>query len=86
MRNTIIHERMNGRMADNNFGESKPQAPSCPYPSCGCIGYGYVPIQELECVYETDTALSKGTLFPELDLSISEYGNVCKRWGGTVCE
>lgn len=73
-------------MAEHNKGESKPQAPSCPYPSCGCIGYAYVPVQELDCVYEPDMALMQGTAFPELDLCINEYGKVCKKWGGAVCE
>lgn len=55
---------------------------SCPI-TCGCVGYGYVPEQELECVYENAaTALERGTLFPELDLTIDEYGKVCKRVGG----
>ena len=58
----------------------------CPYPSCGCVGYGYVPVQELSCVYDVDNALCQGTVFPELDLNICEYGKVCKKWGGTSGE
>lgn len=55
---------------------------SCPI-TCGCVGYGYVPEQTLNCVYEsTATALARGTLFPELDLTIEEYGSVCKKIGG----
>jgi hypothetical protein len=55
---------------------------SCPI-TCGCVGYGYVPPQTLESVYENpETALDRGTLFPELDLSIEEYGSVCNRTGG----
>lgn len=51
--------------------------------ACGCVGYAYVPIQRLTCVYEeAETALSRGTIFPELDLSICEYGSVCKQQGG----
>lgn len=72
-------------MSENN-GNIKPSPPSCPYPSCGCLGYGYVPIQQFDCVYDMDTALTSGTLFPELDLTIEEYGNVCKKWGGVSCE
>ena len=72
-------------MAENNCGECK-QMPSCPYPSCGCLGYAYVPVQELECVYEPETALKQGTLFPELDLTMYEYGKICKKWGGTKDE
>lgn len=55
---------------------------SCPV-SCGCVGYGYVPDQTLRYVYESaQMALERGTLFPELDLTIEEYGKVCKRTGG----
>lgn len=51
--------------------------------ACGCIGYAYVPIQKLTTIYENaDTALSRGTIFPDLDLSICEYGSVCKKQGG----
>ena len=25
---------------------SESNKPSCPYPKCGCVGYGYVPVQE----------------------------------------
>ena len=31
---------------------SESNKPSCPYPKCGCVGYGYVPVQEMEEVYE----------------------------------
>ena len=71
-------------MAENNGGNT-PDAPCCPYPTCGCIGYAYVPVQELGYVYETDKALASGTIFPELDLKMGEYGTVCKMWGGKVC-
>lgn len=59
---------------------------SCPYPSCGCVGYGYVPLQRLNCTYDVKTAIMNGTVFPELDLDMCEYGAVCKKWGGTVDE
>lgn len=49
---------------------------------CGCVGYGYVPVQELNKIYDLPTALNRGTIFPELDLSIEEYGKVCKAQGG----
>ena len=26
---------------------SESNKPSCPYPKCGCVGYGYVPVQEM---------------------------------------
>lgn len=71
-------------MAENNNDLVNKPNESCPFPTCGCIGYGYVPVQELNCVYDTDTAICSGTVFPELDLDICEYGCVCKRWGGTL--
>lgn len=58
---------------------------TCPFPSCGCLGYGYVPVQGLECVYDClETSLKCGTIFPELSLDICEYGKICKKWGGSV--
>ena len=62
--------------------EEIKNAPSCIYPSCGCVGYGYVPVQELNEVYDATTSLNQGTVFPEIDLTMSEYGSVCKKWGG----
>ncbi len=56
----------------------------CPYPSCGCVGYAYVPEQKLNEIYCPETALMQGSLFPELDLNICEYGKVCKQWGGEI--
>ena len=56
----------------------------CPYPSCGCVGYGYVPVQEMHRTYDCDCAIKNGTVFPELDLDIGEYGKVCKKWGGKL--
>lgn len=57
---------------------------SCKYPTCGCVGYAYVPIQDMEEIYDACTGLYQGTIFPELDLDICEYGKVCKQWGGTM--
>ncbi len=54
--------------------------------TCGCVGYGYVPIQELKNVYDVGSAIRRGTIFPELDLDINEYGKVCKKWGGVADE
>ena len=58
------------------------QKPLCPKDGCGCVGYAYVPIQYLDEVYSVCDALENGTLFPELDLNIKEYGCVCKSTGG----
>lgn len=50
---------------------------------CGCLGYGYVPVQEFSTAFSAEDALKKGSLFPELVLTIEEYGKVCKGCGGT---
>lgn len=49
---------------------------------CVCVGYAYIPIQQLEKTYTAEEALEKATLFPELSLTIKEYGYVCKQTGG----
>ncbi len=49
--------------------------------ACGCVGYAYVPVQELNTTYDAPAALCAGTVFPELALSICEYGKVCKEAG-----
>lgn len=48
---------------------------------CGCVGYGYVPVQNLNTVYDAKEALCRGSLFPELVLTIEQYGKVCKSEG-----
>ncbi|MGN0181792.1 MAG: spore coat associated protein CotJA [Candidatus Ornithomonoglobus sp.] len=53
-------------------------------PFCGCIGYGYVPVQELNELYDVDSALMRGSMFPELDITIEEYGKICKMRGGVM--
>ena len=58
----------------------------CPINGCGCVGYAYVPYQQLTSVYSPEEALSNGTVFPELNLTICEYGKVCKAVGGAVNE
>ena len=63
-------------------GERKINMESCH--DCGCIGYGYVPIQELKDVFSAEDALKNGSLFPELVLTIEEYGKVCKQTGGIL--
>ena len=37
------------------------------------VGYAYVPFQKLGKVYTPEKALERGTIFPELDITISEY-------------
>ena len=48
------------------------------YEYCGCVGYGYVPPQQLTTVFCAEDALKNGSVFPELVLTIEEYGKVCK--------
>lgn len=48
---------------------------------CGCLGYGYVPVQQLNTVYNAKEALAAGSLFPELALTIEQYGKICKSEG-----
>lgn len=38
------------------------------FPASTPIGMGYVPMQQWGAVYPPDTALQRGTIFPELDL------------------
>ena len=47
----------------------------------GCLGYGYVPFQQLNSVFCPDEALQNGSVFPELVLTIDEYGKICKSKG-----
>ncbi len=46
--------------------------------NCVCVGYGYVPWQTMGNVFRPEKGLSEGTVFPELALTIDEYGKVCK--------
>ncbi len=52
--------------------------------NCGCVGYAYVPWQYLDKILCAEEALENGSVFPELILSINEYGKVCKQIGGSV--
>ena len=37
------------------------------------IGYTYVPFQRLGKLYDPETALRAGTIFPELNITLDEY-------------
>lgn len=63
-------------MAENQYPSS------CGLNNCGCVGYAYVPVQYLNEVYSACEGLCNGTIFPELHLTICEYGKVCKSIGG----
>ena len=64
---------------------SESNKPSCPYPKCGCVGYGYVPVQEMEEVYDDCTGLMQGTIFPELDLNMCDTVRFVNS-GEAVCD
>lgn len=46
---------------------------------CGKVGYAYVPVHELGETYEPRKGLSRGTIFPELDLPMEVYGKEPKQ-------
>ncbi len=51
---------------------------------CTCVGYAFVPIQcyNEKNVFSAEDALKNASLFPELVLTMKEYGNTCKASGG----
>lgn len=59
--------------------ESKPDNNSCLV--CPCVGYAFVPYQTLGTTYTPEKALIEATIFPELRLTIDEYGKICKEEG-----
>ncbi len=65
-------------MAENQLPSYRPDD------YCGCVGYAYVPIQYINEIYPFDEGLCNGTIFPELHLTICEYGKVCKENGGEM--
>lgn len=50
----------------------------------GCIGYAYVPIQQFDekNVFSSQDALENASLFPELVITLEQYGNSCTKQGG----
>ena len=53
-------------------------------PSCAPLGVGYVPIQRsADPSYEPDNALTRGTLFPGLDLPFMDTANKNNPYAGT---
>lgn len=48
----------------------------------GCIGYAYVPVQTLDKVNTAEKALENASLFPELTITMNDYGNTCTQLGG----
>lgn len=43
------------------------------YPAKIAVGYANVPFQRLGRVYTPEKAITRGTIFPELDIGIGEY-------------
>lgn len=43
------------------------------YPVKIAVGYANVPFQRLGRVYTPEKAITRGTIFPELDIGIGEY-------------
>ena len=41
--------------------------------SCGRVGYAYVPMQVMGELYRPEVGLMEGTIFPELNIPMSEY-------------
>ena len=56
--------------------------------SCHLLAYAYVPIQIAEDtnLYDAQTGLERGTIFPPLDLPLGVYGKQTRREGGDCCE
>lgn len=37
------------------------------------VGYAYIPVQRMDKVYSPNKAMKAGTIFPDLNITISEY-------------
>lgn len=48
--------------------------PRSVFPAVTPPGMAYVPFQQWGKVYDADTGLQRGTMFPVLDLPFQEYG------------
>lgn len=66
---------------NNNCSNSSNNSTNMPKHQCGCVGYAYVPSQIFGKTYTAEQGLNNGTMFPELNLNIDEYGKVCKGVG-----
>lgn len=73
MEGIILHEREASLVSDmkNNNGNGSMTR----FPKNTPIAMAYVPFQQWGETYGDDEALSRGTLFPELDLPFSKGGN-----------
>ncbi|WP_295132973.1 spore coat associated protein CotJA [Ruminococcus sp.] len=73
MEGIILHEREASLVSDmkNNNGNGSMTR----FPKNTPLAMAYVPFQQWGETYGDDEALSRGTLFPELDLPFSKGGN-----------
>ena len=73
----------------NAMEKKKPSAHPCSYkegtlPSCAPLGVGFIPFQqENPPMYKVNEALTKGTLFPGLDLPWFNVSNTSNPYEGT---
>lgn len=42
--------------------------------NCPRLGYGYVPIQDVQTIYDYESAFMAGTVFPALCIPKGKYG------------
>jgi spore coat protein JB len=86
------NESMRPNMGENMMNameKKKPSAHPCSYkegtlPSCAPLGVGFIPFQqENPPMYKVNEALTKGTLFPGLDLPWFNVSNTSNPYEGT---
>ena len=83
-------------MYDKRNSKGAPQPPTVPedggdcgfktgdMPPCAPLGVGFVSVQRsAEPIYEADNALTRGTLFPGLDLPFMDIANKNNPYAGT---
>ena len=77
MEGLILHERENslGAMEMKLNNTNKESDTVSRFPAKTPLAMAYVPFQQWGETYGDDEALSKGTLFPELDLPFSGGGD-----------
>ena len=77
MEGLILHERENllGAMEMKLNNTNKESDTVSRFPAKTSLAMAYVPFQQWGETYGDDEALSKGTLFPELDLPFSGGGD-----------
>ena len=66
------------RMKYRNRADDAEDAVMTRFPSETPIGMAYVPFQVIDEVYEPETALKNGTLFPELNYPFMGGGDCCE--------